>query len=192
MAAIARHFSTNVPSGRLAVLIGTGAFSVLDFARMSKDHTALMAVLELAASERKELLPWLLDVILHSPARWTALEHGRRWQTRPEVDELAGLVLKTARDLDRLERSRRAWRHPRQVVEAPHLATLYSFAQQRRDRVASTSRSRRLGAICRKLKNAYDDDRQRQMLVDSLNEPATPVDPGRLREFLGGKGEPTL
>ncbi len=89
------------------------------------------------------------------------------------------------RPRDRLERNR-TWRHPRQVLGQPNVPALYSFTEQRRARVSGISRQRRLDIMRHKLQRAYDGERRRQMVEDFLNEPAPPVDPGWLEDFLGG------
>ncbi len=85
---------------------------------------AVEAVLELTASERDDYLPWLVSMLERSPARVAVSQVADDWQT----NELVEVATRAARDLDRLERRRAAWRHPDRFVDDPHIPSLLAFA----------------------------------------------------------------
>ncbi len=144
-------------------------------------------LLELVASERSDLLRPLVKVLEYSRAAASVAELVDRWGIGPDnrVAELAEFAAKTSAGLDSLERTRRAWRHPRQVVEGSDVAALLGFTYGRRGRVQDLRRRRRLEIIGRKLARAVESDRRRQAVERFLTEPAQPVDPEWLRGFLG-------
>ncbi len=147
----------------------------------------LAGLLELVAKKRPDLLDPLVSALEYSPAGRGLGELAKRWGVGPDdrAAELVELALKTAGHLDRLERKRRhAWRHPREVVDAPNLAALHSFACGRRDRAPEINRSRRLEIIGRKLERACEGDRRRRQVERFLSEPAPALDPEWLRDFL--------
>ncbi len=144
-------------------------------------------LLELLSKESPDLLGPLVSALEFSPAGRGIGELAKRWGVSPDdrAAELVALALKTAEHLDRLERQQlRAWRHPREVLGAPNLAALHSFARRRSGRVPGISRSRRLEVIGRKLERVYEVDRRRQRIESFLSEPAPAVDPEWLRDFL--------
>ena len=124
-------------------------------------------LLELVAKVRPDLLGPLVSALEFSPAGRSVGELAKRWGVSPDdrVAELLAVALKTAGHLDRLERQHlHAWRHPREVVGAPNLAALHSFARGRSCREPGTKRSRRLEVIGRKLERAYEGDRRRRQI----------------------------
>jgi len=146
-------------------------------------------VLELVASERPDLIGPLVKALERSPTGHGIAELAKLWGIAPEdcTAELAETALITTKHLDRLERKRGVgWRHPRQLVDAPNVPALHSFALCRRGRVTGP-RSRRLEVIGLKLERAADSDRRRQMVETFLREPAPPVDGRWLRDFLGAR-----
>ncbi len=147
------------------------------------DAKTLTAVLELVASEQGDCMSWLLKVLKHSTTGFALADLHRKWQSE-EIEELATVAVKAARDLDRLESCRRFWRHPRQMIDDPHIAALYSFALRRRSRVTGISRGRRLDMIGRRLKVLSDREHRRRELKAFLREPVTPVDREWLHDFL--------
>ncbi len=149
------------------------------------------SLLELVAKKQPDLLGPLVSALEFSPAGRSVGELANRWGVGPSdrVGDLVVLALRTAGHLDRLERKRRhIWRHPREVLDAPNVAALHSFAYGRRLRVSEITRSRRLEIIGRKLARAYEGDRQRRQVERFLSEPSAAVDPEWLRDFLGGQG----
>ena len=143
---------------------------------------AVNSILEVVASERGDCIFWLLDALKSSPARFVVLNLESEWQA-DSPKAFAALLIKAASDLDRLER-RSGWRHPRHVVESPHIFALSTFAWARRSRISGVVRGRRLDVIVRKLQSIYDQERQKRQLENFLGGPGQPIDPGWLREFL--------
>ena len=146
------------------------------------DIRAVVAVIELVASEQGVLTPWLLDMLSNSPVRYAILNLATDWQTG-DIAGLAAVAQKAAQDLDRLER-RRHWSHPRQVVTEPHLPALYSFARLRNERIRKGGRKKRLEIIGRTLGRLYGRERQKRKIEAFLSEPDGPVDTHWLRNFL--------
>ncbi len=149
------------------------------------------ALLELVAKKRPDLLGPVVSALEFSPAGRSVGELTKLWGVGGDdrVAELVEVALKTAENLDRLERkNRQSWRHPREVVPAPNVAALHSFAFGRRNRVEEIRRSRRLEIIGRKLGRAQESERRRREVERFLSEPATGVDPEWLREFLRNDG----
>ncbi len=149
----------------------------------------LTGVLEIIASERPDLLGSLVAGLEFRPAGRGIAALAKSWGVRSEtpatgLSELAEVALKTVRDLTRLEKRRVGWRHPRQVVDKPNIPALHSFALRRSDRV-TLARGRRLQMLANKLERAHEGERQRRMVEAFLHEPAPPVDPDWLRDFLG-------
>ncbi len=84
-----------------------------------------------------------------------------------------------------MERSRRAWNDPREVVDGAKVAVLQDFAYARLDRIRrDTRRSARLSLIARKLDRAAESERLRRSLNRFLAEPVKPVDPEWFKRFL--------
>lgn len=136
-------------------------------------------MLELVSTERYDYLLWLLDTLRSSPARFAVLRLQSDWQAEtPKA--FAAVIVKAGRDLDRLEH-RRNWRHPRQIVEAPHLPALWAFAHARRQRVSGIARVRRLEIVARRLGAVLDRERTRRELETFLREPGAAVDLDWLR-----------
>ncbi len=147
----------------------------------------IAGLLELVASERPELLAPLVEALEHSPARPGLAEVAEVWGVRSEdrAAELGAVAMRAARHLDRLERRRPGtWRHPRQVVDSPKVQALVILADERHGRVEGIARTKRLNVLRRKLRRVAEVERQRRELDAFLREPAPPVDPEWLRQFL--------
>ncbi len=143
-------------------------------------------LLELVASERPDLLGPVVNTLEYSRAAAGVGDLVERWGIGPEdrAAELVAVAAKTSGHLDGLERTRRSWRRPDQVIDAPNVPALLSFTHGRRARVQEFRRSRRLEIIARKLDRAAESDRRRRSLDRFLAEPRRPVDPEWLRAFL--------
>jgi len=145
------------------------------------NSTEFADLLEVVASGRPDLLRPLIADLEYSPAGGALAELARAWRTA----KLAQLAATTARHLDQLERKRlSAWRRPSQVVETPNVPALASFAGSRRGRVSEIARSRRLELLAMKLERVAEGERRRQVVESFLSEPAPPIDPAWLRNFL--------
>ncbi len=150
----------------------------------------IAGLLEVIASERPDLLgPVVATLKLDSDSSGGLQELASSWEVRSPTpasgrSELFEVALKAARDLDRLEKRRGGWRHPREVVEEPNLTVLYSFTLRRIER-SRIVRGRRLRVLASKLERAYEGERQRRMIEAFIYEPVPPVDPDWLRNFLG-------
>ena len=149
----------------------------------SADRHAVLAILELVASEQGPWLHCLLDALSYSPLRYVIVDLSTRWQVQ-DVAELTRLVRKTAHDLDRLEKRPIRWRHPREIVAEPHLGALNSLVQKRSERADTDAEKRRLEIIGRKIERLYSLERQRRRLDAFLREPSRPVSPDWIRSFL--------
>ena len=130
---------------------------------------AIVAALELTASERPELLDFLLETFLNSPMRFAVLELANAFDV-PQ-GKLALTFYKACVDLDKLEKLRRVWRDPAQVLEAPNVAALYQTCSARVGRVAGLTRRRRLEGLCLKLERAWEQARDRAWIEAFIGPP---------------------
>lgn len=115
---------------------------------------AVVAVLELSAAERPELLHFQLHVLLNSSMRLAVLELARIFAE--PVEKVGETLYRASLDLDRLEAWRRVWRDPAQFLDSPNVAALYHLCGARVGRVRSLVRRRKLEEILRKLEQAYE------------------------------------
>jgi hypothetical protein len=143
----------------------------------------VVRVLEVIASEQPDLIGPLVEALEFSPARRGLAALAEAWEE--QIADLGDLAIRTARHLDRLEKRSGAWRHPDQVVEAPHVPALASFVVARCDRVTPEPRSRRLNVLAIKLQRIATLEQERRKLEAFLREPMKPVDPEWLRDFMG-------
>ena len=91
-----------------------------------------IAVLELIASERPQLLDLQLDTVLNSPMRFAA--HNLASALGVPVEQMGATIYQACHHLDRLEKRRGHWRDPSAVLESPNVAARKgsSAAVQRR------------------------------------------------------------
>ena len=127
-------------------------------------------MIELIASHRPDLLPIYLDMASNSPARFAILELASDLGVR-ETADLYQTALKIVADLDRLERRRGGWRHPRQVVPAPNVGGLLRFCRARIPNVTGISRRRRLEILARKLQRVHDREKTLAWITDFIGTP---------------------
>ncbi len=127
----------------------------------------IAGMLELVASQRPDLLPIYLDMVSNSPARFAVLELASDLNVR-EPQNLYPVVLKISADLDRLEKRRTGWRHPQQIVAAPHVAGLLYFCRARIQNVPGIARRRRLEVMARKLQRVYEQEKTRAWINDFI------------------------
>ncbi len=128
---------------------------------------AMAAMMELMATHRPDLLPVYLDMATNSPARFAVLELASDFNLR-EANELHQATLKIISDLDRLERRRGGWRHPRQVVQDPNVSGLLHFCRARIQNVNGLGRRRRLEVMARKLQRVYDREKTHAWITDFI------------------------
>ena len=128
---------------------------------------SIAGMLELVASHRPDLLPVYLDMVANSPARFAVLELAKDLKVR-EPQDLYPVVMKIIADLDRLEKRRTGWRHPKQIVTKPHVGGLLYFCRARSHNVPGIARRRRLEVMARKLKRVYDQERTKAWINDFI------------------------
>ena len=134
---------------------------------MAPLREAMAAMLELVASQRPDLLPAYLDMASNSPARFAVLELASDVDVR-DANDFYPTLLKIVADLDRLERRRGGWKHPRQVVRNPNVGGLLYFCRARIQNVAGIGRRRRLEVMARKLQRVYDREKTRAWITDFI------------------------
>lgn len=127
----------------------------------------IAGVLELVASQRPDLLPIYLDMVSNSPGRFAVLELASDLKVR-DTQALYPVVLKISADLDRLEKRRAGWRHPRQIVSSPNVVGLLYFCRARIHNVVGVARRRRLEVMVRKLERVYEQERTRAWIDDFI------------------------
>ena len=127
----------------------------------------MASMMELIASQRPDLLPAYLDMAGNSPARFAILELARDFGVR-EPRDLHREILKAVADLDRLERRRSGWRHPRQIVHKPNVGGLLYFCRARVGNVPDEGRRRRLEVMAHKLQRAHGRDKTRAWITDFI------------------------
>ncbi len=135
----------------------------------------LLAVVEFAASCRREVLPWLLTVTDKSTAHFNLLQLADDWGV--EMPDLQPVALKAARDLDRLEAVRATWTDPGSVLREPHVVAVLDLAVQRLKRARRSRRQRHLEAIIKRLEIAAEAARQNRWIHEFIGrrpEKATP------------------
>ena len=137
----------------------------------------LVEMIELIASHRPDLLPPYIDMAANSPARFAIVNLVSDLDAREPAD-LHRATLKIVSDLDRLERRRGGWRHPRQVVHRPNVGGLLSFCRARIENVSEASRRRRLEVLARKLERAYEREKTLAWITDFIGTAERADDPG--------------
>ncbi len=135
----------------------------------------IAAMMELVASQRPDLLPVYLDMVANSPARFAILELAKDFGVR-EPQDLYPVLLKISSDLDRLERKRTGWRHPKQIVAKPNVTGLLYLCNARIQNVAGISRRRRLEIMARKLQRVYDQEKTRAWITDFIGTTGNAAD----------------
>ncbi len=148
----------------------------------------LVALLEVTASERPDLLSSQLNVLETSPHCFGLLKLADLWGI--EAKDLLRLVVKTALHLDRLEARNGPRLTTNYVLRQPHLLALYHLAVQRRDRVTGgpVRRRRRLTEICQRLEaglEAASERRRIEAFIGAPPKPAGASDPKWVAAFIG-------
>ncbi len=120
---------------------------------------ASAAVLEIIASEQPELLQFQAQALLNGPLSFAVRELAAAFSVAPE--EVAQEIGQACIHLDRLEKRRRTWRDPAEVLDSPNLAALLCVCRTRLKRVSPPTRRHRLERIQRRLEPAYELARTR-------------------------------
>ncbi len=125
-----------------------------------------LGVLEIVASEQPALLPLLTHALLESPVAFAFRELAATFNVAPEdVGEAVG---RACTHLDRLERHRRTWRDPAEVVESPNLAALVFVCRARINRVSQLKRRQKLERMLRRIEPVHRQARTRAWIDDFI------------------------
>ncbi len=131
------------------------------------------SMLDLVASQRPDLLTVFLDIIADGPARSAVLRLASDLGVR-ESHALPPVLLKISADLDRLEKRRTGWSHPRKIVADPNVGGLLYFCRARIHNVSMISRRRRLEIMAKKLERIYDQEKTRAWIADFIGTTGDP------------------
>ncbi len=137
--------------------------------------TAVVDLLELTATLRPELLDFQLDSLRNSPVRFAVLDLASGLGV-PE-HRIAAAIYLACHDLDQLAATRRVWRDPSEVLEAPNVAALHHVCQARLSRTAGPKRGR-LEITLRRLRKAHELLQSRAWIEDFLGRPLPQPQPG--------------
>lgn len=129
----------------------------------------LVAVLELIASSRPDLLDLQLETLLNSVMRFGVRELAGVLDV--PVERMGLTVYRACLDLDRLEKRRGAWRDPGKVLESPNVAALVRVCEARVGRVRRVVRRRRLEGILCKLEQAHELAMSRAWIEEFIGPP---------------------
>ena len=135
---------------------------------------SIAGMLELVASQRPDLLPIYLDMVSNSPARFAVLELASDLKVR-DTQDLYPVLLKISTDLDRLEKRRTGWRHPKQIINMPNVVGLLYLCRARIQNVPGVARRRRLEVMTRKLERVHDQERTRAWINDFIGTTSGPA-----------------
>ncbi len=139
---------------------------------------ASAAVLELIASENLELVEFQARALLDSTMSFAIRELAANIGVAPE--HLGHTIWTACTHLDRLERHRRKWRAPAEVLSSSfNLAALLYVCRARLKRVSRATRRQKLKKILRRLDQAEQESRTRAWIDDFIGSPpARPVEAG--------------
>ena len=150
--------------------------------RLEQETEGVASLLEMVASERPDLLGWVVDLLQHSPVRFAVLRLLREWEVG-NTRRAAPFLRKAVTDLDRLERRR--WTKPQQIIPKPHLGSLVLMATARAQRIDGSVRRRRMAGIADKLERYDENERTRRYVEAFFQEPADEtIDPEWIEDFL--------
>ncbi|MEM7352470.1 MAG: hypothetical protein AAF657_16845 [Acidobacteriota bacterium] len=138
-------------------------------------RATFVAMMELTARQRPDLLPAYIDMACNSPARFAVLELVSDLGAKEPTD-LSRISLKIVTDLDRLEKRRGGWRHPRQVLHKPNVGGLLDFCRARIQNVDESRRKRRLEVMSHKLERAWEREKTLTWITDFIGTPGHAVD----------------
>ncbi len=127
---------------------------------------AIAAILELSASEQPELLEFQAHALLNSTMGFALRKLATALDVTPE--KVGPTIWRACADLDRLEKLRRTWREPRQVLDSPNVAALRYACRARLNRVSPSPRQQRLQRTLRRIERAHDLARTRAWVNDFI------------------------
>ena len=130
---------------------------------------SVVAVLELTASERPELLEFQTHVLRNSTMSFALQQLADTFEVPP--DQIGQAVFRAGKDLDRLETLRVTWRDPAKVLDSPNLPALLYLGHARLARVSKLIRRRRLEVTLRRVQRAYDLARSRAWIEAFIGPP---------------------
>ncbi len=127
---------------------------------------ATLALLEIVGSKQPTLIEFQTQALLDSPLSFALRELAATFGVAPEdVGEAVG---RACTHLARLERHRRTWRDPAEVVESPNLAALVSVCRARIRRTSPAKRRQKLERILRRIEPAHRLVQTRAWIDDFL------------------------
>ncbi len=143
---------------------------------------ASAAILEVVASGQPELVEFQAQTLLNSTMSFAVRELASAFGVPPE--KVGEEVARACNHLDRLERIRRTWQDPAEVLpkggkwndlDSPNLAALVYICGARLKRASPPTRQQRLERIQRRLEAAYKVARTRVWIDDFIGPlPAKP------------------
>ncbi len=131
---------------------------------------AVVAVLELVASGRPEMLEFQLETLLNSPMGFAV--HDLASDLDVPWERVSFTLYRACLDLDRLEKRRGAWRDPEKILQSPNIAALRHVCRARQGRVTGVARRRQLDVTLRRLERAHALARSRAWIEDFIGPPA--------------------
>ncbi|MCP3959941.1 MAG: hypothetical protein GY719_19015 [bacterium] len=130
---------------------------------------AVVAILELIASEHPPLLDFQLDTLLHSTTRFVVHEFASAFVV--PLKQVGQTIHKACLDLDTLERRRAGWRDPALILQTPNIVALLHVCRARAGRIADRYRRRKLEVIERRLRAAQELARSRAWIEEFIGPP---------------------
>ncbi len=114
---------------------------------------ATLAILEIVASEQPELLEFQAQALLNSTMSFALRDLAATFDVAPE--DVGDAACRACTHLDRLERHRRTWRDPAELLDSPNLSALVSVSRARIRRTSPPARRQKLERIQRRVEAAY-------------------------------------
>ncbi len=127
---------------------------------------ASAAILEAIGREHPELIEFQAQALLNSTMSFAVRKLAEEFAVPPE--KIGDAVSLACTQLDQLEKYRRTWRDPAQVLASPNLPALFWVCRARVHRVSPPTRRYRLERIQRRLEAAYEITRTRAWIDDFI------------------------
>ena len=127
---------------------------------------ASAAILEAIGSEHPELIDFQAQALLNSTMSFAVRKLAEELAVEPE--KVGDAVALACTQLDQLEKYRRAWRDPAQVLASPNVPALFWVCRARVHRVSPPTRRYKLERILRRLEAAYEIVRARAWIDDFI------------------------